>query len=150
MATRQNRFRNKVEENGVRGIILYILIPVIIILGAVVFKFMSDNTTRQSSYEQIEYINSFMHNGELNDYANKIGMKNWEEDIKWFYEKDDGIIKIDYGYMKLTFTIEEFNTEPCKTALQSIGITSDIVKTKEGTMRLKLYYNGQELERWIS
>ena len=91
-----------------------------------------------------------MHNGELNDYANKIGMKNWEEDIKWFYEKDDGVVTIDYGYMKLVFTIEEFNTDNCKRALETIGITSEVVKTKEGTSKLKLYYNGHELERWIS
>lgn len=150
MATRENRFRNKVENKGSRGIIIYILIPIVIIIGILIFKLMSGQTTRESSYEQIEYINSFMHNGELNDYANKIGMKNWEEDIKWFYEKDDGLVKIDYGYMRLTFTIEEFNTDYCKRALESIGITSKIIETDEGVKKLKLYYNGQELERWIS
>ena len=150
MATRENRFRNRVENNGLRGVILYLLIPFAIIIGILVFKVMSDNTTLESSYEQIEYINSFMHNGELNDYANKIGMKNWEEDIKWFYEKDDGVVTIDYGYMKLVFTIEEFNTDNCKRALETIGITSEVVKTKEGISKLKLYYNGHELERWIS
>lgn len=150
MATKQNHYRKKVENAGFRGTILYIIIPVLIILGAIVFKIMSDNTTEKSSYDQIEYINSFMHNGELNDYANKIGMKDWEKDIKWFYEKDKGIVKIDYGYMKLTFSMEEFQTDNCKRALESIGITSKIVKTKEGTAKLKLYYLGKELERWIS
>lgn len=150
MATRQNNYRKRVEYAGHRWIVFYILIPIAIVIGFLIFKMGSDQSTRMNSYEQIDYINSFMHNGKLNDYANKIGMKDWKTDIKWYYEKDDGKIKIDYGYMRMTFTIEEFTTEQCKRALSTIGITSDIVKLKDGTQKLKLYYNGQELERWIS
>lgn len=150
MATKQNQYRKKVENAGFRGTVIYILIPFAIIIGFIVFKFYSDRTTLTSSYDQIAYINSFMQNGELNDYANKIGMKDWEQDIKWFYEKDDGFVKIDYGYMKLSFTIEEFHTPQCQQALATIGITSKIVKLQDGTQKLKLFYNGNELERWIS
>ena len=150
MATKQNQYRKKVENAGFRGTLIYILIPFAIIIGFLIFKFYSDKTTQTSSYDQISYINSFMRNGELNDYANKIGMKDWETDIKWFYEKDDGLVKIDYGYMKMTFSIEEFQSERCKQALSTIGITSKIVKLQDGTQKLKLYYNGNELERWIS
>ena len=87
MATKQNQYRKKVENAGFRGTIIYILIPFAIIIGFLIFKFYSDKTTLTSSYDQIAYINSFMQNGELNDYANKIGMKDWEQDIKWFLQQ---------------------------------------------------------------
>lgn len=150
MSNKQTKYRKKVENAGFRGTIIYILIPVVVIIGFFIFKFYSDISTRNNSYSQIEYINSFMRNGKLNDYANKIGMKDWETDIKWFYDKDKGVVKIDYGYMKMTFKIKEFQTDRCQQALGTIGITSKVVKLDNGTLKLKLYYHDQELERWIS
>lgn len=150
MKSNNVHYRRKVETKGSKGVIIYIIIPVIIVLGVFVYKFYSDLSTKNNSYEQIEYINSFMRNGQLNDYANKIGMNDWETDIKWFYEKDDKTVRIDYGYMRLTFTLEEFQSDRCQKALGTIGITSKIVKLDDGTLKLKLYYHDEELERWIS
>jgi hypothetical protein len=145
---RDDRMQNRVQNKGSKGIFIYILIPLVVILGAVVYKVISDKYTITNSYDQIEYINQFMSNGELNDYANKIGMKDWETDIKWY--KDDDNVKIEYGYMTLNFTVDELMTDQCKSALETIGITTKLVQTDEGTYKLKLFYNGNELERWVS
>lgn len=146
--SRDRRKQNRIQNKGTRGIFIYILIPLLIVGGALVYKAVSNSYTKSNSYDQIEYINSFMQNGVLNDYANKIGMKDPEKDIKWY--KDGNEVKIEYGYMTMHFTVEEIMTEKCKSALATIGITTKVVKDEEGVAYLKLYYHDEELERWVS
>ena len=64
MKSNNVHYRRKVETKGSKGVIIYIIIPVMIVLGVFVYKFYSDVSTKNNSYEQIEYINSFMRNGQ--------------------------------------------------------------------------------------
>ena len=139
----------KFENKGLRGSIVYIIVPVLIVLGMFVYFKYSSAFKQENTYDQIAYIRSFYRNGVLNDYANKIGMKDPETDLKWY--KEDDSIKIEYGYMLLTFTTEEFLSEKAEVALAEIGITREVkVNKKDGTKKLKVYYNGKEIERWVT
>lgn len=146
--SKESRFRNKVEDKGWRGTLKFVVIPVLaVVIMFIVFLF-KNGITRENSYDQIDYIAQFIQNGQLNDFSNKIGMKDPETDIKWY--KDGDKVKIEFGYMTMDFTVEELQTERCQLALGRIGITTKIIKTKDGPRKLHLYYNGKELERWVS
>lgn len=131
---------------AIRTVAIFILIPVAIILGMYVYDNVQQQRTVTNSYDQIDYILSFMRNGELYDFSNKIGMKNPESDIRW-YRTDDGV-KIEYGYMTINFPMEEFMSDKCTLQLGKIGITHEIRKTSNGN-KLILLYHDKELERWI-
>ncbi len=130
----------------VKAIAVFVLIPVCIVLGMTVYDKIQYQRTITNSYDQIEYICSFMRNGELFDFSNKIGMKNPESDIRW-YRTDSGV-KIEYGYMTMNFPMEEFLTDKCESELGRIGITHKLLKTETGK-KLVLLYHDEELERWI-
>ena len=125
---------------------IFILIPSVIILIMFGYDKFSHKREITNSYDQIEYICSFMRNGELYDYSNKIGMKNPESDIRW-YRTDEGV-KIEYGYMTIKFPMEEFLTDNCILQMGKIGITNEFRKTETGK-KLVLLYHDEELERWI-
>lgn len=144
----QTRFRNKVENKGARGVFIYIIIPLIAIAAMIIGYTYNKLNEKQNSYAQIDYILSFMQNGVLNDFSNKIGMKDPETDIKWYL--DDDTVKVEFGYMTMKFSTEEFLSDYCKNYIGQIGITSELIKTGENTSKLKLFYNGKEIERWVS
>lgn len=130
----------------IKGIVIFVLLPCAIVLGLFCYDRFQQARTITNSYDQIDYICSFMRNGELYDFSNKIGMKNPESDIKW-YRTDDGV-KIEYGYMTITFPMEEFLTDNCTLQLSKIGITHEFHPTQTGK-KLVLLYHDEELERWI-
>lgn len=131
---------------AVKVISIFIIVPCAIVLFLWGYDKFQAQRTITNSYDQIEYILSFMRNGELYDYSNKIGMKNPDSDIRW-YRTDDGV-KIEYGYMTLNFPMEEFLSDNCTLQMGKIGITHEFHKTDTGK-KLVLLYHDEELERWI-
>lgn len=134
-----------------RKVITYIVVPVLLVLGVIVYGAIDYKFDIKSSYEGIAYIKSFRSaSGQINDVSNKIGMKDPEIDFKWFLEKDKDV-RIEFGYITLTFPMEEFLTEQCKKSLESIGITYKLEPKKEdkSVSKLRVYYNGKEMERWL-
>lgn len=127
-------------------IAVFICVPVIILLLMYGYDRFNEQRTITNSYDQIDYILSFMRNGELYDFSNKIGMKNPESDIRW-YKTDDGV-KIEFGYMTMNFPMEEFLSDKCTLQMGKIGITHKFKKTDTGK-KLILLYHDEELERWI-
>jgi hypothetical protein len=85
--------------------------------------------------------------GKLNDFQNKISMHDPETDIKWYKTSDE--ITIEFGRIILTWEPEDFYKQDNLDQLASIGITTEIKQSKDGTKTLHLYYLGQELERWV-
>lgn len=127
-------------------ITVFILLPALVLIGMWGYDKFQQQRQITNSYDQIDYILSFMRNGELYDFSNKIGMKNPESDIKWYRTKDG--VKIEYGYMTIQFPMEEFLTDNCEYQLGRIGITHKFRATDTGK-KLILLYHDEELERWI-
>jgi len=97
--------------------------------------------SREKGFEFIEkHINS---SGELKDITNDIGVKSYE-DIKLFI-KDDSV-KIEYGRVALKWKLEDFAKKENLDRLRGIGI--DVYRDKD-TGKLRVFYKGDELERWI-
>lgn len=149
----KSRTEKKVTNSGFSGIKVYLLIPAVILIGFMIFFIASKIQGRNNAYSQIANIRQYIRNGELQDYSNQIGMKDPETDIRWF--KDDDEIEIVFGYMDMHFKIDEFLSDYCQSQLGSIGITSKVItstdkETGEKKSKLKLYYNGKELERWVT
>ena len=124
-----------------------VIIPVcLVVIVLSVFFFWYQNNLNATD-EHIAYIRSFMRTpGNLNDFQNKLGMHDPKTDIKWYKTEDE--IKIEYGRIILTWEPSDFYTEETKEQLNSIGFDYDIKKVN-GQKTLFLYYNGEELERWI-
>lgn len=128
--------------------IKYIIWPCLIVMvGSLIYLVWFVNN-QNATYNHILYIQSFMTNsGKLNDFQNKLGMHDPETDIKWY--KTDDEIRIEFGYITLTWEPKDFFQQENLELLQTIGFTTEIVTDDEGNKILKLYYMGEELERWI-
>lgn len=148
MKNKSTKLRDKMENKGSHGIIVYILVPVLIVCAIIYYNFMSRTSGINNSYNQVNQIKEHMQGGELIDYGNQIGMKDPDEDIRWYKEDDN--IKIEFGYMLMNFPMEEFMSTKCTNELNAIGITHKVVKDENGDPTLKLYYMGVELDRWVS
>lgn len=125
----------------------YVILPCFIaFIVSCVYAFWYTNN-QNSTYTNIEYIRSFMtSSGRLNDFQNKLMMHDPKEDIKWY--KTDDEIRIEFGCIPLTWKPEDFYAEENLAALETIGFTIDI-KTQSSGKKLYLYWNGEEVERWV-
>lgn len=133
---------------GGKSVLKYILIPcTITIVASCIFLIWYINN-QNSTYSNIEYIRGFMtSSGKLNDYSNKLGMHNPETDIKWY--KTDDEIRIEFGRIYLTWEPEKFYQQENLDALETIGFTIKVKEDKDGNKILHLYYQGEEVERWV-
>lgn len=129
------------------GVMKWILIPcVICVICSCVYLIWFINN-QNSTYQNIQYIKSFQtSSGKINDFSNKLGMRDPKEDIKWF--KTDKEIRIEFGRIFLTWEPEAFYTQENLDLIGTIGFTIDI-KEEDGAKVLHLYYRGEELERWV-
>lgn len=126
----------------------YVFIPcaIVIIVSLVYLTWYLNN--QNSTYDNIIYIRSFMSSsGQLNDFQNKLGMHNWETDIKWF--KTDKEIRIEFGRISLTWEPDKFYEKENLELLSTIGFTVDVKKDGDGNSVLHLYYRGEEVPRWV-
>lgn len=145
MAKKNKKKKTQLEKGGV---IKHIIVPCLLVLIASNIFLFWYNNNQNATYEGIAYIQSFIgSSGELNDYQNKIGMRNPEEDIKWFKTEDE--IRIEFGRIHLTWEPEKFYEQENLDLLSTIGITTKIKKNKDGVSTLYLYYHGEQLERWV-
>ena len=148
MAKRKLNTVTKRKENMKGGVTKYILIPcTIVIIASCIFLIWYINR-QNSTYSNINYIKGFVtSSGKLNDFSNKIGMQDPETDLKWY--KTDKEIRIEFGRIILTWEPKDFYVQENLDALSTIGITTEIKTEKDGTKTLHLYYNGNEMERWV-
>lgn len=146
MAKRRSSKKKDYMNKGM-GMKTIIMPCVIVIIASCVFLIWWI-AHRNSTYENIEYIKSFMSSsGELRDYSNKIGMHDPATDIKWYKTEDE--IRIEFGRIYLTWEPADFYNENNLKQLETIGITTKIIADANGNKVLHLYYHGVELERWV-
>lgn len=148
MAKRKLGKKSRKEVMGKHKGYKYVFIPCTIVIVASLVYLIWYMNTQNSTYDNILYIRSFMtSSGTLNDFQNKIGMKDPETDIKWY--KTDDEIRIEFGRIFLTWEPEDFYAEENLQLLSSIGITTEIQKGTDGVRTLHVFYHGEELERWV-
>lgn len=139
--------RHATEMNK-HGMQKYVVIPCTIVLIASLIYLIWYINNKNSTYENILYIQSFMNNsGKLNDYSNELGMHDPETDIRWYKTKDE--IRIEFGRIYLTWEPEEFYAEENLVLLSTIGFTIEIREDSDGVKTLHLFYMGKECERWV-
>lgn len=148
MAKRGSRSANNrktaIEKHGISK---WILLPCLFVMIASLIYLVWFINNQNSTYKNITYIRSFMtSSGKLNDFSNKLGMHDPKEDIKWY--KTDDEIRVEFGRISLTWEPEKFYEQKNLELLSTIGITIDI-KEENGLKVLHLYYNGEEIERWV-
>ena len=129
-------------NGGSRGIVVYIVAPLLIICAVFLGIYVNRVHKLNNAYDQVDYIASYVRNGELQDYANKIGMRDPEKDIRWY--KDGDTVQVEFGYMNMMFEVQDLLTEQSKLSLGRIGINFEVENNK-----LVMYYNGQLIERWV-
>lgn len=149
MAKRKlSKINNRKEFMNGNKVLKYILIPcaLTVILSCAYLMMFYNN--KNSTDSNIAYIKSFMtSSGQLRDYANKLGMHETTEDIKWY--KTNKEVRIEFGRISLTWDPEEFFKKETLDILEGIGFTIKNAKDKEGNEVLKVYYQGVEIERWV-
>ena len=80
--------------------------------------------------------------GRIIDYSNKLGYEG-PESIKFFY---GDTVELHFGYLKMVWSKEDFLSEKNRKDLESIGFTMNV---HPDTNRLILYYNDEEVQRWV-
>ncbi len=138
--------QRRLQQKG--SVAKYIIIPCVIVLIMSCIYLIWYINGQNSTYKSIEYIRSFMtSSGKLNDFQNKIAMHDPATDIKWF--KTDDEIRIEFGRIRMTWEPEDFYVKENLELLETIGISIKIKEDADGNKVLHLYYQGEELERWV-
>lgn len=127
-------------KKGVRNVII-----AIILFGIFGGWFIGYNHINElGAMKSIDFIAShFSGRGQIVDYQNDLGVSSIE-DIKWYDNKKN--IEIEFGKVRLKFNKKNFDSEEVQNALNRIHIT---VKHNEETDEYKIYYNGEEIDRYI-
>lgn len=121
------------------------VIPFLILLVVFAYWFIQNNVKNNATADNIEFIyEHFNRKGELVDTYDQIGVEN-VEDIKLFIKGDK--VRMEFGYIELTWTLEEFVGPANLEALKKIHV--DVYRDKE-TGKIRVFYKGEELERWVS
>lgn len=122
-----------------------VLFPFVLLLIVLAYWYFTQYVSISSTNKNIEFIREhFNAKGELIDYQNELNVKSMD-DIKLFVK--DNKVQIDFGNVKLKWTAAQFVAAENIKALESIYITA--YKDKK-TNRLRVYYKGQEIQRWVS
>lgn len=126
----------------------WILAPILIVLIGSVILFTQYLGNKKSSYENIDYIRSFMTStGKLNDFSNKLNMDDPKTDIKWYWDENKNV-RIEFGRIVMDFEWEEFILESTQEKLGTIGFAFES-ETVDGRKDLVCYWRGEVVERWV-
>ena len=97
-----------------------------------------------STAHNIQVIKDHMNSsGVLVDIRNEIAVDS-VDDVKLFVTEEE--VRIEFGRLILNWTPEEFATKEVQEELNSIGFE---VKFKGEPVKMYLYYQGEEVERWV-
>ncbi len=136
----------KRKKKGSKSIFtgVYLLIPVIFLgIGFIWWK-TGASIDKQSTTRNLNFIAEHVNaSGKLIDYTGDICVSSIS-DIKLFVD-DNEKVKIKYGKIDLEWDWEDFLQNDLTGVLEVCGITRTIDKK---TGKLRVYYKGNELERW--
>ena len=123
----------------------YIVLPIAVVSISTCVYFMWRLNNQNGTYKSIDYIREYLDStGKINDFQNKIGWTG--PDCIHFYPNDsEGLIRIEFGKVTLTWEPEYFYTEGNANKLKTIGITYDVDENDV----LHMYWAGEELEPWV-
>lgn len=128
-----------------KRILKVVALVVLLSCAGVIATKVYDAIYAQSTKENLKLIKEHINNaGRLVDYNGQIGVRGIE-DIRLYVKKDK--VKIKFGKITLTWGNNEFRNKEYKELLEAIGITW---KYDVDTDRLRVFYHGEELERWAS
>lgn len=123
----------------------FVLLPIIFAMIGFGIWYFYGNASERTTTSSIDFIRRHMNNqGRLIDYNGEIKVET-VEDIKLFVTEKK--IKIKFGKIDLVWKAKDFELPETKEALAKIGITMD---RDPKTERLRVYYRGEELTRWVS
>jgi len=124
----------------------YILIPCILALLLTVGIYFFTLNKYDSTDKTIDYIASFYDNrGRLNDFENQLNIQDEYKDIRYFVTSDE--ISIYFGRVILTWENVDQLMDPNNLEhLKDIYIE---IKKDPSTNKLKMYYKGVEIQRWV-
>lgn len=121
--------------------IIAFVITIILAGGYCFIEAMDDNVTQES----IAFIREHFNNGgKLIDYNNEINVTELD-DIKLFVDNKN--VRIDFGSIRLEWSLSEFVEEENLKALETIFIE---VRRDKDTGKLRVFYKGKEIKRWVS
>ena len=125
-----------------RGIAIAFSIIVVVVVGCVGLFLYWMSTQTEANYDLVaKHWNSA---GRFTDYANDTGVKDIS-DIVYYVDQDRKRVQIVYGYVNMSFTFKEMNSDEWKEKLAFIGITYDI--KPETFDDFRLYWNGEAMDR---
>ena len=128
-----------------KGFKKYVLLPLVLTLLGVGYYLVTRNNIYGNNEQSIKWIAShFTRSGILQDYQNELGIDS-DANIKLYVT--DEFIKIGFGKVNLTWKPEEFTTLKNQELLKTIFITMD---NDPKTGKLRVYYKGNELQRWVN
>lgn len=140
-----NISKTKGNSKFKKYVVPFIIIPLIMAIGVTAYFIYSQVALNSSTDHNIDFIISHMNSaGTLIDYQNEIDCKSID-DLKLF--TNDKKYKITYGKLDLEWkTEEDLLTKLNIDRLERIGIK--IYRDKE-TQRLRFFWRGEEIERWV-
>lgn len=122
----------------------FIAIPVMIMIIASLIYYLYYSVAVNSTAHNIQVIKDHMNSsGVLVDIRNEIAVDS-VDDVKLFVTEEE--VRIKFGRLILNWTPEEFATKEVQEELNSIGFE---VKFKGEPVKMYLYYQGEEVERWV-
>lgn len=123
----------------------FAIIPLVLLITVLLYGYMNKKIEYDATAGNIEFIaEHFNGYGKLIDYYGEIDVKDIS-DVKLFVTDDD--ITIKFGKINLIWTLENFVTTDVQNALNKIHIQAFRDKT---TGKIRVFYKGEEIERWVS
>lgn len=122
-----------------------ILIPAILFIAVMYFYEVKQDINKSSTKDSIEYISKhFNASGKLIDYQNDLGVKT-VEDIKFFLKGDK--VEIHFGKILLNWRLKDFVSKENQEELKKVFIN---IYRDAKTGKIRVFYKGEEVERWVS
>lgn len=124
----------------------YILVPCLLAMGLTLGIYFFNLNRLDSTSKTIDYIAGFYNSrGQLNDFENQLNIQDEYRDIRYFVSKDE--ISIYFGRVILTWeTVDQLMDPDNLEHLKKIFIE---IKRDQSTGKLKIYYKGVEIQRWV-
>lgn len=137
---------SRVVNNDVLGknlVFKQVVVPCIAVLFVTMAFLFWWNVRNNNVESQVNYIKQYIRGGQINDWQGKLDCKGIE-DIKWF--KDSKMTEIDVGRIKMTWENDKFLSKSNLELIKQIGFE---VKYSKSAGDIKIFWMGEEVERWV-
>ena len=120
-------------------------LPLLIVIGMAVLWALTMGVSTGKTKSTVQFIQQhFNSSGELIDYYNDIGVKD-VKDIHVVIKNNK--VTLTFGKLRMDWKMKDFVKQENQELLKTIYIEMRKDKT---TGKLRLFYKGEEIERWVS